>query len=151
MVRPILECGSSVWDPYTDKIQEELEKVQNRATRFVTRNYVYETGGMSGILGLLKWECLKKSRKDNRLVLLYKGLKGKARIPIDDLIPKTRRGRNQHSLAFQIPSASKDVYKYSLFPRTIRDWNDLPESLISSSELSDDGVPKFTSLLRSRD
>ena len=94
---------------------------------------------MTGILGQLKWESLKKRRKDNRLTLLYKGLKGKARIPIDDLIPKTRHGRNQHSLAFQIPSVSKDVYKYSFFSQTIRDWNDLPESLISS-ELSDDSV-----------
>ena len=81
----------------------------------------------------------------------YKGLKGIAKIPTDDLIPKTRRGRNQHSLAFQIPSASKDVYMYSFFPKTIRDWNDLPESLISSSELSDDSVSKFTSLVRARD
>ena len=60
-------------------------------------------------------------------------------------------GLNQHSLAFQIPSASKDVYKYSFLPQTIRDWNDLPESLISSSELSDDSVSKFTSLVRARD
>ena len=151
MVHPILEYGSSVWDPHPDKLQEELEKVQNRAARFVTRNYVYETRSMTGILGQLKWESLKKRRKDNRLILLYKGLKGKARIPTDDLIPKTRRGRNQHSLAFQIPSASKDVYQYSFFPQTIRDWNDLPESLISSSELSDDGVSKFISLVRARD
>ena len=49
------------------------------------------------------------------------------------------------------PSASKDVYQYSFFPQTIRDWNDLPESLISSSELSDDSVSKFTSLVRARD
>ena len=83
----------------------------------MTRNYVYETGSMTGILGQLKWESLKKRKKDNRLILLYKGLKGKARIPTDDLIPKTRRGRKQHSLAFQIPSASKDVYKYSFSPR----------------------------------
>ena len=88
--------------------------------------------------------------KDNSLILLYKGLKGKARIPTDDFIPNTRRGRNRHSLAFQIPPASKDVYKYSFFPQTIRDWNDLPESLISSSELSDDSVSKFTSLVRAR-
>ena len=40
MVRPILENGSSVWDPHTDMLQEELEMVQNRAARFVTRNYV---------------------------------------------------------------------------------------------------------------
>ena len=149
MVRPILEYGSSVWNPHPDKLQKELEKVQNPAARFVTRNN--ETGGMTGILGQLKWESLKKRRKDNRLILLYKGLKGKAKIPTDDLIPKTRRGRNQHSLAFQIPSASKDVYMYSFFPQTIRDWNDLPESLISSSELSDDSVSKFTSLVRARD
>ena len=31
-------------------------------------------------------ETLQKRRKDNRLILLYKGLKGKARIPTDDLI-----------------------------------------------------------------
>ena len=117
MVCPILEYGSSVWDPYTDKLQEELEKVQNHAARFVTRNYVYETGRMTGILGQLKWESLKKRRKDNRPSLLYKVLKGKVRIPTDDLIPKTsRHGRNQHSLTFQIPSASKDVCKESFFP-----------------------------------
>ena len=97
--------------PQTDMLQEELEKVQNSAARFVTRNSVYETGSMTGIHGQLKWESLKKRRKDNRLILLYKGLKGKARIPTDDLIP-----RNQHSLAFQIPSASKDFYNYNFFP-----------------------------------
>ena len=46
----------------------------------MTRNYVYETGSMTGILGQLKWEFLKKRRKDNRLILLYEGLKGKAKI-----------------------------------------------------------------------
>ena len=75
----------------------------------VTRKYSYETGSMTGILEELKWETLQKRRKDNRLILLYKGLKGKARIPTDDLIPKNRRCRNQHSLVFQISTASKDV------------------------------------------
>ena len=81
IVRPILEYGSSVWDPYTGKLQEELEKVHNRAAWYATRNYVYETGSMTDILGQLKWESLKKRSKDNRLILLYKGLKGKDRIP----------------------------------------------------------------------
>ena len=109
---------------------------------------------MTGILEELKCETLQKRRKDNRLILLillYKGLKGKARISTDDLIPKNRRCRNQHSLVFQIPTASKDAYKKSFFPQTIRDWNVLPDSLISSVELSDDCVSKFTSLVRARD
>ena len=80
-----------------------------------------------------------------------RGLKGKARISTDDLIPKNRRCRNQHSLAFQIHSASKEAYKSSFFPQTIRDWNDLPDSLISSAEMSDDYVSKFASLARARD
>ena len=55
------------------------------------------------------------------------------------------------SQVFQIPTASKDAYKKSFFPQTIRDWNVLPDSLISSAELSDDCVSKFTSLVRARD
>ena len=106
MVRPILEYGSTVWDPHYNGLNDELENVQKRAARFVTRNYRYETGSMTGILEELKWETLQKRRKDNRLILLYKGLKGKARIPTDDLIPKNRRCRNQHSLVFHIPTAS---------------------------------------------
>ena len=128
LVRPVLDYCSSVWDPPGVVLQEELESVQKRAARFVTGNYSYETGSMTGILGQLKWESLKKRRTDNRLILLYKGLKGKASVPTDDLIPKARRCRNQHSMAFQTPIANTDVYKDSFFPRTIRDWNALPNS-----------------------
>ena len=110
LVRPVLDYGSSVWDPPGVVLQEELESVQKRAARFVTDNYNYETGSMTGILGQLKWESLKKRRKDNRLILLYKGPKDKASVPTDDLIPKTRRCRNRHSMAFQTRT---DVYKGS--------------------------------------
>ena len=75
LVRPVLDYGSSVWDPPGVVLQEELESVQKRAA------------SMTGILGQLKWESLKKRRKDNRLILLYKGLKGKTSVPTDDLIP----------------------------------------------------------------
>ena len=63
--------------------------MQKRAANFVTRNYTYETGSMTGILEELKWETLQKRKKDNRLILLYKALKGKARISTDDLSQRT--------------------------------------------------------------
>ena len=148
-MHPVLDYGSSVWDPPV-VLQEELESVQKCAARFVTGNYSYETWSMSmsmtGILGQLKWKSLKKRRKDNRLILLYKSLKGKASIPTDDLISKTRRCRNQHPMAFQTPIANTDVYEGSFFPQTIRDWNALPDSLISSAEDAE-----VTSLVRARD
>ena len=77
LVHPVLDYGSSVWDPPGVFLQEELESVQKRTARFVTGNYTYETGRMTGIFGQLKWESLKKRRKDNRLILLLKVLKVK--------------------------------------------------------------------------
>ena len=49
------------------RIKSILYYLQKRAVRFVTGNYNYETGSMTGILGQLKWESLKKRRKDNKL------------------------------------------------------------------------------------
>ena len=144
-MRPVLDYGSLVWDPPGIVLQEEIESVQKRAARFVTGNHNYKTGSMTGILGQLKWESLKKRRNDNRLILLYKGLNGKTSVPTEDLIPKTRHCRNQHSAAFQTPIANTDVYKDSFFPQTIRDWNALLNSLISSAE--DQRIVLLSSLL----
>ena len=109
LVRPVLEYSGSVWDLSDVGIRNELEKVQNRVARFVTGNYNFETGSMTGILEHLKWESLKKRRRDSRLILLYKGLKGKVSIPTDDVIPLVRRCRNDHSMAYQIPIANTDI------------------------------------------
>ena len=80
---------------------------------------------MTGILEHLKWESLKKWMRDSRLLLLYKGLKGKASIPTDYLIPLVRRCRNHHCMAYQVP--------------------------IANTEGAEDGVAKFTSLVRGSD
>ena len=151
LVRPVLEYGSSFWDPSSILLQEELEKVQKRAARFVTGNYIYETGSMTGILEQLKWESLKKRRRDSRIIMLYEGLKGAASIPTNDLVPPIRHVRNHHSLAFQPPFANTDIYKCSFFPQTIRDWNSLTDTLLSAAEGAEDNVAKFTSLVRARD
>ena len=45
----------------------------------------------------------------------------------------------------------KQLRSYCFFPHTIKDWNDLRDSLISSAEMSDDCVSKFASVVRARD
>ena len=114
---PVLEYSGSVWDPLGVGLQNQLEKVKNRVARFVTGNYNFETGSMTGIFEHLKWESLKKWRRDSRFILLYKGLKGKASIPTDDLIPLVRGCRNDHSMAYQVHITNTDIYKCSFFPR----------------------------------
>ena len=115
-MRPILEYASPDWDPHGIVLQEELEKVQNHAARSVTGNYNFETGSMISILEQLGWESLHKRRKGSKLILLFKGLKGRANIPCNDLQSPIRRSRNQHPMAFQVPYARTDIYKYSFFP-----------------------------------
>ena len=62
---PVLEYSGSIRDSSGVGLQDELDKVQNRAARFVTGKYNYETGSMTGILEHLKWESLKKRRRDS--------------------------------------------------------------------------------------
>ena len=78
-MHPVLDYGSSLWNPSRPPplpsapdvvLYEELESMQKRAARFVAGNYNYETGSMTGILGQLKYESLKKRRKGNKLILL---------------------------------------------------------------------------------
>ena len=83
--------------------------------------------------------------------MLYKGLKGAAIIPTNDLVSPVRHVRKHHSVGFQTPFANTDIYKSSFFPKTIRDWNSLTDSLLSAVEGAEDSVAKFTSLVRARD
>ena len=64
LVRPVLEYSGSVSDPSGVDLKNVLEKIQNRAARFATGNYNFENGSMTGILEHLKWESLKKRRRD---------------------------------------------------------------------------------------
>ena len=106
--RNLYQCPQDLKEAAYEGLQEEIDKVQNSAARFVTSSYRFETGSMT--------ESLKKRKRDSRLILLYKGLKGAASIPTDNLIAPIRYCRNHHSLAFQTPTAKTDIYKGSFFP-----------------------------------
>jgi hypothetical protein len=70
LVRPILEYGAACWDPYRECQIKTLDRVQNKAAKFVRH-----TGG-------LDWESWAQSRKIARMCALfisYKGGKGMER------------------------------------------------------------------------
>ena len=83
--------------------------------------------------------------------MIYKGLKGAASLPTNDLVPPNRLTRTRHALGFQTPLAGTGIYKSSFFPQTIGNWNSLTESVISVTECTEDSYTKFTSLVRDRD
>ena len=46
------------------------------------------------------------------------------------------RTHRSHPLKYQIPKATKDVFKFSYLPRTIKKWNKLPEDIVLSNSLN---------------
>ena len=150
LVRPILEYASAIWDPYQESLQADIEKVHRRAARFVTNNYKYEPGTVTDIMNSLKWKTLHRRREENSLVLFYKGLKGKAAIPVHDLQEHYSRGRNQREMTFNVPYARTESYMSSFLPKTIRLWNGLPQNLIHKAESANDQIKVFREELRKR-
>ena len=71
LVRPRLEYGCTVWDPYRAYQKSWLEQVQRGAARFVTRTYTREEG-WTNALKLLNWPILEKKRQVTKLTLKYK-------------------------------------------------------------------------------
>ena len=60
-----------LWKLYTLGLQG-VEKVQNRATRFVTRNNTFEDGSMTGILGKLNGKLSKRKRITDLYCYMYR-------------------------------------------------------------------------------
>ena len=130
LVRPHLEYCSSVWDPTSVELRRKLESVQRKAARFATRNYD-RTSSVSVMLKSLQWDTLQLRRQSDRLTTLHKITLGQVAIPADQfLTPVVRPTRHNNSQAFFRPRAKKNCYRDSYFPKTISEWNILPDNLV---------------------
>ena len=129
LVRPHLEYATAVWDPYRQNQVEKLEAIQSRAVRFMKHDYSYNTS-MSKLKKSQSLGSLSERRKSHRLQIFYKSVYNNIVLPIPPYYQLSiRETRNYSTNSFIQPSVHHDYYKYSFFPRTIRDWNCLlPET-----------------------
>ena len=70
IVRPLLEYGSAVWDPYLQKNIHSIEMVQQRAARWVKSDYRYNSS-VTSMLEDLQWPSLQHRQYVTRLKLFY--------------------------------------------------------------------------------
>ena len=135
LVRPQLEYISAVWDPHTAQNIKKLEDIQRRAARFAHNNYDYHHTSVTKLVKELEWESLQLRRKINRLTVLHKAINGEIAIPLPaDVRRPSRKTRRRNSLTFVQLQARTDCYKFSFFPQTIKDWNELPERIVTSNK-----------------
>lgn len=134
-IRPVLEYACQSWDPFTNKNIDKLERVQKRASRFVTANYDF-TVRSSSIVDGLGWKTLAARRKVLRLKFLFNIISDKTGINKHIYIKEphyiTARRDNQRKIR---PYQCRiDVFKYSFFPNTIEEWNALPSEVVAASD-----------------
>ena len=108
-----------------------LERVQRKAARFCSQNY-NSYASVTDMIKDLGWATLETRRRQFRLTLMYKITNGL--IDIDSrkyLIhhPESRT-RGSHQFKFRVSYGSKDIFKFSFFPRTIADWNRRPKAIV---------------------
>ena len=138
LVRPILEYSSTVWDPYTNKLINQIESVQRRAARFALHRY-HRTSSVGSMLQILGCQTLSERRRVARLSMFYKIQNQLVAIdPSEYLTSKNHKfpTRRENTQAYFIPSSTRDFYKMSFFPRTVREWNCLSEDAIKAPSLT---------------
>src|SRR5664279_266711 len=127
LVRPHLEYAAAAWDPHTARDTVQLEKVQRRAARFAKKDF-RRTTSVTQLLADLGWGQLADRRRVARLSMMFKAVHGLTAIPTGNLLRPTRCTKRTGQATFINLYARTDAYKYSFMPRTIADWNALPES-----------------------
>lgn len=135
LIRPLLEYASEVWDPHVMYLERELERVQRLAVRFIFSSYrrLESPTQLCSQAGL---PSLSSRRKTKRLKLIFMILNDLVFIDKASYITphQSRISRNKHSRHIQEYRYNKECFKNSFFPRTIREWNSLPESMVACQD-----------------
>lgn len=136
IVRPCLEYACVVWDPHTKKDIDNLEKIQRLAVRFIYNRY-RRHDSPTELMKINKIPTLESRRKMNRLKFLFQLSHGNIRLETSAFLTplSSRPTRNYHSAKFTPITARTNNFKYSFFPRTITDWNNLPHEILSSENV----------------
>ena len=134
--RTTVEFASCVWDPHERVDINKIEMVQRRGARFVKHQY-HDRSSVTDILEDLKWKSLEKRRKESRLTMMYKLVKQQVAIdPDKHLMKPQKQSRSANTNSYVVPYASSTSRQQSFFPRTIRDWNQLPLSIKKAGSVS---------------
>jgi len=72
-----MEYGATIWNPYIKGDIDKLEKIQNRAIRFIKKDYKTRTpGSITKMRKELELDTLQERRTSLRLILMYKVVQG---------------------------------------------------------------------------
>ena len=142
-VRPHLEYAQAVWSPHSRKNINMLENVQIRATKLVD--------------GLGNLEYTERLKRLNLPTLVYRRLRGDMielfkhfakydRNTISSSFRPKERSTRRHGFQLherRAKDGARGVQSNSFYHRTIRIWNELPNSVVNSKNVNSKNVNTF--------
>ena len=159
LVRSTLDYGSTVWDPFQTGDIAKLERIQRQAVRFIKRDYTSrQPGCVTEMLREYQLPPLQERRKQQRLTTLYKIAEG--HIPAlsakNYLTPFNANKRKikaktfpgfqttnivqkytyNNSRGYIVPDSNTEQYHSSFFVKTIAEWNELAEEVVTASSVA---------------
>ena len=137
----------SVSEKKNKKNIDKLEGVQRPAARFVANDYRRHSS-VTKMMKDLKWQPLHERRREKRLIFLHKIVYDLVAVPRDSILQlNQRKQRTSNSKCVNIMRCNTNIYKNSFVPRTISDWNSLPDSLVLH-ERNEDFKAALTNFLK---
>jgi two-component SAPR family response regulator len=112
-----------------------LEKVQTQAARFCMKEYNREPGTVTNLMAELDWQSLQTRRKIARVSMFYKMVNGLVEIDLENFAQKANRQTRGHNQKYQTVGWNLAAWRDSFFPATIKDWNELPPSVVGSTSI----------------
>ena len=110
LVRPVLECGSLVWDPYQQVRIQQIEAVQNKAARYVHQDW-QRTSSVTAMKDSLGWLPLQNRRLVNRLTFMHKTIHRQHGYILPPYVDKPKRpNRAHHNYTYNLIRAQTDAY-----------------------------------------
>ena len=134
MVRSHLDYAISVWAPHHKQIVDNIERVQRRATKLISkcRNLCYKDR-----LKLLKLPTLAYRRVRGDMIEVYKILTGKYDCKV---LPYLHLSESMHTRGnakkLQTIRTKYDSRKYFFSIRIVSVWNSLPDEVIEADSVN---------------
>ncbi len=98
-------------------------------------NRYRNTSSVGNMLETLGWPTLQKRRQTSRLTMLHKIHNGLVHCPglRAKLVPLPPRQRRGHDNQFTLITCRTQYRGSSFMPRTVKEWNQLPQETVSAS------------------
>ena len=120
LVRPVLEYGSLVWDPYQQVRIQQIDAVQNKAARYGHQDW-QRTSSVTAMKDSLGWLPLQNRRLVKRLTFMHKTIRRQHGYILPPYVDKPKRpNRAHHKYTYHLTRAQTDAYLYSYLPKTIK-------------------------------